>query len=106
MDANDRELDEEVIADIKALLDYRISDSYARHFNVAPVSFHEALEVFGYKDEILAAVDNISTTVRPIETSCGEWANLAIRWCRDLCCSACAPADLPAYVNPLTTNGH
>ena len=51
-DANKKTLSIDLLEKIKLAMDYRISDSWAKKYNVPNVSFREAIEYFGYADEV------------------------------------------------------
>lgn len=50
--ANKKKLSVDLLEKIKLAMDYRISDSWAKKYNIPNVSFVEAIEHFGYADDV------------------------------------------------------
>jgi hypothetical protein len=100
--ANDRAVSDD---EIKAFYGFRhasVSEPYARKFSIAPISFADALQEFGYGGRL----ESDNTEYPTLQKTAQDFRSLLKRFLADLRLGDAKLAELGTYLNPVTLGNH
>ncbi len=92
------------LKELRMLLNVKVSGSYARFFNIAEVSFVEALQTFGYYDEVVARLNKSQYLGRMPQKTLADYLWLLLKWGKDFQQGDAGLEHLKVYLNPIERN--
>ncbi|MBX2817085.1 MAG: sulfotransferase [Saprospiraceae bacterium] len=84
VDGNTVDLKKQHLLGIKKLLLYRVSETYSELFDLAPISFREALDAMGYMELIEKETAYIALSDTDIKLEFYDHRKLVTKWIREL----------------------
>ncbi|MBT7442495.1 MAG: hypothetical protein HN790_00835, partial [Methylococcales bacterium] len=97
--ANHKILSEPEKAALSQLYHVKISDAAAEYYNISPLSFKNAIEIFGYTDDIAKIVP--CHEQRKISRTRSDTQSLMKKWLVDRLYHHAKMSDMAMYVNPI-----
>ncbi len=97
-DANRKQLTDDELTFMSVLRNMRINDKYAKLFDVAPISFVEAVDGLGYGPSVLDTLPHSSG--KAMKTA-ADYKYLFVKWLKDVMYCDASLNTLPVYLNPL-----
>lgn len=99
--ANINKLSEDILSILSSLLNYKITSAYAKHFDIAQISFLDALNEFDYTDEVLESLKNSHKSKAKIKKDNLDYLRLFYKWTKDFQYGDASIFKLPSYLNPI-----
>jgi hypothetical protein len=100
-DANRKELPEHLLRDMSRLWNVRVRPAYAAHFRMAPLSFREAVEYYGYADAIQQALGRVGVPKEIPQPDHVALRRLGAKWLIDCTHRDAGPGLLGGYLWPI-----
>lgn len=100
-DANKQKLNPEHLMDFSKLFNAKLNSTFANIFNLAEISFLDAVREFGYYNEIIKELNSINLSSELPLKSSKDKKRLYYKWFRDFIAREANIAHLRYYLNPI-----
>jgi hypothetical protein len=100
-DANRKELPDQVLRDTLRLLHARVRPRYAARFRMAPLSFREAVDSYGYAGALQKVMDRVGVPAEIPRPDPAALLRLGRKWLADFARGDAGPGLLGAYLRPI-----
>lgn len=99
--ANNREIPRSNLFEESKLLNVKVTAEYAELFGLAELSFMDALEEFGYKEQVLVELSKVELSPRIPAKSRADYMRLTYKWFQDFRHGDARVSDLGRYLTPV-----
>lgn len=101
-DANKKRVDRETLREFAASLNLKITWAYARKFDLAEVSFREAVSLLGYAHAVEKSLADLpaGSALPKIRLHPKDMLHIAAKWAIDRLCGDAGFSDLALYLHP------
>ena len=100
-DANVARFTDAHLRDMAGLLHLQIAPAYARQFDIAQISFMDAIKELGYHQSVMEQLKKFDSAARLPGKSAGDYVRLILKWEEDLRHGDADLFKLRDYLNPV-----